>query len=239
MQQFRSEARPWSDAARKFFPLGGCPFVDVRNPSAENENVRTAARTPRGDSAGASRCGGRLVFAAGLNGILMAFQRIAIVGPTDCGKTTLGLSLVRQYLRRKIPVLACDWNTRWPAAFQTADVDALTAYAKIAWGCCLVVDELGKKVRTSDSADWLFTSSRHREHDLLALLHDGVQLTPLMRHQFSAICLFASPPEVCDMWRGEFNEPGLLGAGALRQHEFILKRRFQPLGEAQRLTLGT
>lgn len=156
-------------------------------------------------------------------------KRIAIVGPSECGKSSLGMSFVNSFLRARVPVIACDWATKWPAAYQTEDIDAFVAYAQRAWGCCLLLDELGKKARQSDSAEWVFTSSRHREHDVISMLHTGMQLTPLARNQFNTLCIFNSTPEVCDFWRQNFNDAGILAAEKLGLYEFLLKEKNKPI----------
>jgi GTPase SAR1 family protein len=157
--------------------------------------------------------------------------RTVIVGPSECGKTTLGNTFQRQYAARGIPGLGCSiFPEQWPGCkWATADLAEFVAFAKRARGCVLCVDEAGQSIARKPEAEWLFTTSRHNLHDLICMSHGGTQFTPTMRNQFSVICLFASSPNVCDLWAEEFNEPRLMEAQGLDRYEFLLKRRFQPI----------
>lgn len=157
--------------------------------------------------------------------------RTVIVGPSECGKTTLGNTLQRQYKARGIPGLACSiFPEQWPGChWATADLEEFVAYAKRARGCVLCVDEAGQSINRAKEAEWLFTTSRHNSHDLVCMSHGGTQFTPTMRNQFSVVCLFASSPNVCELWAEEFNEPRLREAEHLGRFEFLIKRRFEPV----------
>src|SRR6478735_11737629 len=102
-------------------------------------------------------------------------ERVVIVGPSQCGKTTLGNTLQAQAARRGIPGLALSiFPHQWQGChWATASMAAFVEYAKRARGCCLCVDESGQTINRNPDAEWLFTTSRHSEHDLIAMCHGG------------------------------------------------------------------
>ena len=158
---------------------------------------------------------------------------VAIVGPTECGKTTLAKQLAASFRASGVHVLVCDpLYDEWPATWQTLKIQELIDAAKQARRCALFVDEAGMTVRRGRDApdvEWLFTTARHWGHSTHVLSQGGTQLTPTMRAQCSSVYLFGSTPGVAELWASEFNEPGLAAAPSLQRFECLFKQRFQPL----------
>lgn len=155
---------------------------------------------------------------------------VAIVGPTMCGKSTLGASLASAFLAAGVNVLVCDpLASDWPCTWQTTNRADFIAAAKQSRRCALFIDEAGQTISRDPDAEWLFTTARHWGHVTHVMSQGGTQLTPTMRGQCSRLFLFGCTPRVSEMWAEEFNEPGLLAAPSLPRFEFLFKERFQPL----------
>lgn len=135
-------------------------------------------------------------------------KRGGIFGPTEYGKTTLGISISRRYHQtHKIRSLVLDpFLQEWgPQAWVTNDELEFWRVVRYKRGCLVIVDDASKTIGADKALNWVFTTMRHNEHRLLALGHDGADLTRTMRNQLDTVYLFLCEQLAIDRyWRTSF-----------------------------------
>lgn len=154
-----------------------------------------------------------------------------IIGPTMCGKTTLAKEKARAYLESGVAVLVLDpFLDDWPCTWKTTDRAAFIATAKRSRRCVLIMDEAGQTLSRDADGEWPFTVGRQWGHKSIVMAQGAKQLLPIQRDQCSTVYLFAdADPDECDFLARKFNDPGLRAASTLGRHNFLMKRRGEPL----------
>lgn len=157
-------------------------------------------------------------------------MKIAIVGPSECGKTFLAKSLARVHMRAGRPVLVCDpLGSKWPAKWVTTDGGALMARAKASLDSTLFIDESGLAFDRDRHFRWLAVTSRHHGHVVYMLMQDYTQLLPEMRKQCTQLYLFACHPDEAEIWARQFPKAAqaiTTLAPNLNQYEFLHVTKF-------------
>jgi len=151
--------------------------------------------------------------------------KIAVVGPSECGKTHLSKHLAREHMRAGRPVLVCDpLGSKWPAKWVTTDAGALMARAKASINSTLFIDESGLSFDRDRQFRWIAVTSRHHGHVVYMLMQDYTQLLPEMRKQCTQLYLFACHPDEAEVWAHQFPKSAeaiMKYAPHLNQYEFL------------------
>jgi energy-coupling factor transporter ATP-binding protein EcfA2 len=152
---------------------------------------------------------------------------VAIVGPTQSGKSTLARAMAREYMRRGIPVLVCDPNgEKWPVARPVFNNSAaFIEYAKQCRRCALFIDEASATVgrgKSAEACEWLVTRARHWGHVSHLMLHTVVSVEPKIRLNIPRWFMFRPTEDGCRIIEREQGARGLVSmAGAVSQFQFL------------------
>jgi hypothetical protein len=147
-------------------------------------------------------------------------SHVAIMGPTESGKTTLARYLCAQMKRQGVGTLVCDpLFHEWDADWITPSIEKFLAKAKTSRRCALFIEESGQTVDRGKDYEWLFTTARHWGHKTFISGHAGRQILPIMREQCSTLFLFRCSATVCKGWESEYG-PEIYAATSLEKYQF-------------------
>jgi hypothetical protein len=167
---------------------------------------------------------------------LLWFSAVAMIsggifGIRLCGKTTLAISLSREYYRLKgIRSLVLDPHMEdWgPQAWVTNNEEE---FWRVVWhkrDCLVIVEEASTTINRAQKLMPVFTRLRHNKHRLLVIGHDGTDLLRAMRKQFDSLFLFQQDEDSCEQWAKIFPKGEVHKAVDLQQYEFLHVRSFAP-----------
>lgn len=164
--------------------------------------------------------------------------RGGIFGPSLSGKTTLAISLSRDYWRVKgIRSLVFDpqdsnWGTQ---AWVTKKEEVFWPAVRKSRGALVIVDDASVTIKREADLIDIFTTLRHNHHRLLVIGHTASDLLPPMRKQLETLWLFWQDEKEAIIWENLMPRSELRRAFDLEQYHFLHCRRFGPRPEPEKL----
>ena len=152
------------------------------------------------------------------------------MGPKLSGKTTLAMTLSREYWRKyRMRSLVLDPNREdWgKQAWVTNDEEKFWSVVWATKQALVIVDESGETINRDKGLIPVFTRLRHLHHKLIVVGHSGVNLLPIMRQQLDTLYLFRQSPKACAIWCEDMTQQGFDAAQNLEQFEFLYGEKFK------------
>lgn len=152
-----------------------------------------------------------------------------IVGPTECGKTTLGKKIcsgLRQQGHHTL-VLTSVYD-EWDCDFMTDDQDKFLDTVWASQECFIFVDEGLETVgRFNKPMISLASKSRHWGHSCFFMVQSAAGIDPIIRRQCSQLFLFTCAPDEVKSLSSLWLAPDIQKAPSLRQGQYIRALRFK------------
>jgi chromosomal replication initiation ATPase DnaA len=162
------------------------------------------------------------------------FMRLAVMGPSMCGKSTLVQTISHEYfLRERRQTIALVPHDKSVASWGShsrifRDKDQFLDFVKETHDCLIVVEDASTTIKQDRDCDFLFTTIRHRGHKLIVVGHRATNLTPQMRDGVERLFLFAQNKESIEIWQSIFPQIDFSHTLTLQRYEFFTCANFQP-----------
>lgn len=161
--------------------------------------------------------------------------RAAIMGGSECGKTTLARFLAaRHWQRDRLASIVFDpWKRehRWGNyCWVTSD---LKRFESAVWGAkkpyAIVWDESTSTLNRDAEKIQFFTAIRHKHPAFYVLGHHYTALLPVMRDSLTEVYLFRQAQASAEKWADQLADREVIQSVDLAQYEFLHKRAFRPI----------
>lgn len=156
-----------------------------------------------------------------------------MLGPTECGKTTLCMALARGHLARGDGVLVLDPKRQaWPRHERLrvfTDVEPFIAAARRSRRCALFFDDMGTSVgrgRDATPARWAVTEARHWLHCCYLNGQYATQVEPIFRTNCQRCFCFRQGKSDAATLVQTFTNDGFMQATELGRYEFLVGTAF-------------